>query len=81
MQQLGLSDREINKTFEDLVRLHKIVLKHYLCGRKGWSFSDFRKFSILYDKIVTMQNYRDCFHWSCEDFVNWFFYQFREYAK
>lgn len=81
MQQLGLSDKEHEKTFTDLVHLHKRVLIQYLCYENGWSFSDFRKFSILYDKIVNMDNYKDCFRMSCKDFVKWFFYQFREYAK
>lgn len=63
-----ISDKEIKKSDEELVYLHKRCLLNYLI-QKDLSLRNRKRFFILYDKYITKTNIREYFHKPLRVFV------------
>lgn len=63
-----LPEREVEKTKQDLVDLHKRVLLDYLI-REGLSYKGRKKFFIIYDHYISHKNIQNYFHVPCRIFV------------
>ena len=63
-----LPERELEKTRQDLLELHKRVLTDYLT-REGLSYSGRKKFFYIYDHYINWRNIHLYFHSPCKIFV------------
>ena len=63
-----LPERELEKTKQDLVDLHKRVLTDYLT-REGLSYKGRKKFFKIYDHYIDRDNIHEYFFAPCKIFV------------
>ena len=63
-----LSERELERTKQDLLELHKRVLTDYLT-REGLSYRGRKKFFKIYDHYITWKNINQYFNVPCKIFV------------
>lgn len=63
-----LSERELEKTKQDLLELHKRVLTDYLT-REGLSYTGRKKFFYIYDHYINWRNIHQYFNVPCRIFV------------
>lgn len=68
MAFLELPQKAIDKTYKELIELHKRVLLQYLLERDV-SFKGRKKFWVIYDHYINIQNISDYFHAPCKLFV------------
>jgi len=63
-----LPERELEKTKQDLLELHKRVLTDYLI-REGLSYKNRKKFFFIYDHYINWRNIHLYFNAPCKIFV------------